>query len=74
VLPHEMNKNRKFLPEIGKIRLYNLANWMVRFCLFRQQSGMPPALNDEASPPDKRCLNGRYARIMTTQGVMVVDT
>jgi hypothetical protein len=34
-------------------------NRTIQFCRFRQQSGAPTALDDEASPPDKRRLDRR---------------
>jgi hypothetical protein len=49
------------------------AGWL-GFCRLRWQSGAPPALDEGASPPTKRCLDRRWSRAMATQGVEAVDT
>jgi hypothetical protein len=53
VFKHEINKSQKLLLEIGKTELSGLANRMVWFCRFRQQSVAPPTLDKGASPPAK---------------------
>jgi hypothetical protein len=47
---HESGMNRKPLFKTGKTRPFDFANRTIRFCQFRRQSGVPPTLNDKASP------------------------
>jgi hypothetical protein len=43
---HESDRSQKLLLETEKIRLSGLANRMIQFCRFRQQSGAPSALDE----------------------------
>jgi hypothetical protein len=62
VFVHESDRSRKPLFETGKIEPFGFANWTIRFCRFRWQSGAPPTLDDKASPPAKQRLDKGYAR------------
>jgi hypothetical protein len=55
--PHEMDRSRKLLLEIGKIEMSGLTNRMVWFYWFWQQSRVPLALDEGASPLAMWCLD-----------------
>jgi hypothetical protein len=59
IVDTQSNRNQKLLLEAVKTGLSDLVNWMIMFCRFRRQLGASSALDDEASPPTKRCLDIR---------------
>jgi hypothetical protein len=45
--------------EAEKTEMSGLVNWMIQFYQFRWQSETPPTLDEGASTPTKRRLDGR---------------
>jgi hypothetical protein len=59
LLTHESDRSQNSLVKSVETRLSSLTNRMVWFYRFQQQLGVPSALDEGASPPAKRCLDGR---------------